>query len=361
MGATEGEITDGERDALVLAALAGLERATLKGALQATAAPRLPIPTPVANALATLRRHRDPASVIGRPQYRAALPYAVAVVSQECLEAVIDALGDDADDPTRDQLLGALAAVGDEFDDATVRVMLASVAIDEMPASGLCLALLDEDGRYALPGWRGQVAAAPSAGPAARPAPAAGATEAQRAERKARKQREAEERRRRDEAKARAAELVREARKRERAEAAARAAGVPQASAPAPAVPAGPVRRRPVLTPLEADEFDPADPWVGGVVVAWVPFDAVDPEHPDMEGKDRPCVVVAGSSDHLLVRPCYSDGGVKSRDWTSVPVRSWRQAGFDKPTWVAMEAVRVDRPAGAPTGRLDTDDWNSLW
>ena len=210
MAATPEEMTDGERDALVRAALAGLGRGTLRAALQEAGAPRLPIPTPAANALATLRRHRDPASVIDRPQYRAALPYAVAVVSQECLEAVVDALGDHADDPTAEQLEAALDAVAPTFDDATVRVMLASVAIDEMPASGLCLALLDGDGRYGLGEWRSGAAPVEAAGPSAGPGPA-GASEEVRAERRARKQREAEERRKQAEDRARAAAQVREA------------------------------------------------------------------------------------------------------------------------------------------------------
>ena len=361
MGASDEVMTDGEREALVLAALTGLDRGMLKAALQATSSPRFPIPTPVANALATLRRHKDPASVIGRPQYRGALPFALAVVSEPCLQAVIEALGEHADDPTNAQLLEALGSVGDDFDDATASVMLASVAIDDMPASALCLEILDGDGRYGLGDWRSTVTSGTTQAPSRPVAASTGPSDEQKAERKARKQREAEDRRRRDEAKARAAALVREQRKKDRAAAAARTGEGGATSSFAVAVPAGPTRRRSALTPAEAEEFDPDDPWVGEVILAWVPFDAVDPEHPDLEGKERPCVVVAGSPNDLLVRPCYSDGGVRSRDWTSVPLRFWRQANFDKPTWVAMEAIRVDRPSTGPTGRLVTDDWNSLW
>ena len=36
--------------------------------------------------------------------------------------------------------------------------------------------------------------------------------------------------------------------------------------------------RRALLTPAEREEFDAGDPWVAGVVVAWVPFEAGDPD-----------------------------------------------------------------------------------
>ena len=119
--------------------------------------------------------------------------------------------------------------------------------------------------------------------------------------------------------------------------------------------------RRATLTPAEETEFDRDDPWVTGVVYAWVPFDSVDPGHPDLDGKTRPCVVVAGSATHLLVRAGYSESGVKSRDWKSVPVGHWRRAGFSQPTWIDVETVRIERPEGAPLGWLETEDWNALW
>ena len=187
------------------------------------------------------------------------------------------------------------------------------------------------------------------------------ASDAQREARRAKKQRDADERRRAAEAKAKATEQLRQARKRERA------AGTGRRPDPAPATrTAEPVlptmgRRRALLTPVEAEEFDRDDPWVAGVVLAWVPFDAADPDEPELDGKVRPCVVVAGSPTHLLVRPGYSEGGVRSRDWKSVPVRYWRQSGFDQPTWIDVVAVRVPRPQTGPSGWLEPDDWNSLW
>ncbi len=119
--------------------------------------------------------------------------------------------------------------------------------------------------------------------------------------------------------------------------------------------------RRASLTPAQEDEFDRNDPWTTGVVYAWVTFDSVDPDQPEVEGKSRRCVVVAGSSTGLLVRPGYSEGGMKSRDWKSVPLRHWKQAGFDQPTWIDSETLPVPRPEEGPVGWLAPEDWNALW
>ena len=337
----DGPITDSAREAVVLAALARVDVRRLRESLQAVGDRRFPVPTPVANALAALAKHRDPRSVIGRAQYRVALPYAAAVLAEPCLAAVIERLGEHADDPSRDQLLGAIDAVGDEYDDVTVAVMLASVADGDMPASDLCFAILDADERFGLTDWAGYERSG-SAEPGQRPATEASVE--QRQARRARKQRDAEERRRVAEAKARAAEQVRLARKRERAAAAEHRSGPTSVERPAAPTVVPPGRRRAVLTPLEDEEFDRDDPWAAGVVLAWVPYDGVDPDEPESDGKVRPCVVVAGSPTHLLVRPGYSGGGVASRDWRSVPVRSWRRSGLDQPTWIDAVAVRVPRP-----------------
>lgn len=119
--------------------------------------------------------------------------------------------------------------------------------------------------------------------------------------------------------------------------------------------------RRASLTPAQEEEYDRNDPWATGVVYAWVTFDSVDPDQPEVEGKSRRCVVVAGSSTALLVRPGYSEGGMKSRDWKSVPLRHWKQAGFDQPTWIDSETLSVPRPDEGPVGWLAPEDWNALW
>jgi hypothetical protein len=357
----EGPITESAREAMLQAALARVDVRVLRESLQAVSDPRYPIAKPIANALAALRKHRDPKAMLARAQYRVALPYAAAVLAEPCLAAVIERLGDDADDPTREQLMGAIDSVADDYDDLTVAVMLASVADGEMPASDLCFDILDTDERFGLTDWARFERAEPVP---SEPRVPVSVTPEQREARKAKKQRDADERRREAEARARAAEQVRQARKKERAAGVDRTGESATPERPPVSVAPSIGRRKSLLTPLEQEEFDRDDPWVAGVVPAWIRFDADDvrdPDDPGLEGKVRPCVVIAGSPTHLLVRAGYSEGGVKSRDWKCVPVRYWRQSGFDQPTWIDVVTVRVPRPATAPTGWMEPDDWNALW
>ncbi|MBV8463012.1 MAG: hypothetical protein JO368_06950, partial [Acidimicrobiales bacterium] len=139
---------------------------------------------------------------------------------------------------------------------------------------------------------------------------------------------------------------------------------------------------------------DPDHPLVGSLVFLWVPFTAdrddegdpetlddvaVSPEGPTddakstdpvalvdpvapAEGKRRPCVVIGVSDDELLVRAGYSEGGRRSREWTSVALRNWRQVGLEQPTWIGADNLRLPRPdLSPPHPRLTIDDWNALW
>jgi hypothetical protein len=157
-----------------------------------------------------------------------------------------------------------------------------------------------------------------------------------------------------------ASDQMRRERKKERGSSVAAAADKVSASRPGVAPR---VVRQAVLTPLQEEEFDRRDPLVGSVLFAWVPFDPSAPvDGSELNGKSRRCVVVAGSASHLLVRPGYSEGGSKSRDWRSVPLRHWRQAGFERPTWIDGEMLRVARdPEQSPVGSLLPEDWNALW
>ncbi len=361
----DGTITDAGHEAMLRATLSRVRREELKAALARTADPRLGVPTAVGNAVNALRRHPDPAAALGKVQYRAVLPYAAATLSDGCLAATIEALGDHADDPTRDQLLGALDAVREDYDDPTIAVMLASVADGEMPASDLCFEVLATDARFG-------VTAAPSGRcPPDRPPRQSMHVHHYRWRQRLRVPSSAKS--------GDAGNSVmqsngggpprRPGRPRNGfARPDARRGSVPTARSPRRSTEGRPPARvvathvrRATLTPAQEEEFDREDPWVGGVVYAWVPFDAVDPENPELDGKTRPCVVVAGSATHVLVRPGYSDRGVKSRDWKSVPVGHWRRAGFAESTWIDVEMVRVERPAEAPLGWLETEDWNALW
>jgi len=367
----EGAITDGAREAMLRSTLARVGRAELKTALARAVDPRVPTSPAVRNAVNALRRHADPAAALDKVQYRVVLPYAAAACSDACLSATIESLGDHADDPTREQLLEALDAVRSDHDDVTIAVMLASVADGDMPASDLCFDILATDPRYGVTDRAEREVTTPAVptipdqpsneNADRRVAPTENSD--RRDARRRKKQRDAAQRRRT----ADAARTVGARRRQARKETRIAAAGPPSAARSGPTTEhrtpsaVGSHTRRPTLTPAEECEFDPDDPWVSGVVYAWVPFDSVDPGNPDLEGKERPCVVVAGSATHLLVRAGYSESGVKSRDWKSVPVGHWRHAGFGQPTWIDVQTVRVDRPEAGPLGWLSTEDWNALW
>ncbi len=358
----DGGITDLERSTMLRAAVAKVGRDELKEALERTSRPELRIPKAIANALNALRKHRDPTTVVGRAPYRAALPYVAAAIADPCLVRTIEVLGDHSDDPTREQLDQALDSVLGEFPVTTVGVMLASVADSDMPASDLCFRLAADEERFGLSDWS-EPEAEPG-GPRSAPRPSGGASPEQREARRLKKQKDAEERRSRQEAARKAGEQVRQARKRERAHQANDAgdSGGPTSTSTGAVNGSAPrLLRRAVLTPLQEEEFDRKDPWVTGVIFAWVPFDA-HPDRPAVDGKVRRCVVIAGSATHLLVRPGYSEGGVKSRDWKSVPLGHWRRSGFDQPTWIDIEVLAVPREADqAPIGWLTPEDWNALW
>ena len=354
----EGGFTDQDRTTLLRAAIARVEREQMRQALSRTADLTSQAPKVAINALNALRKHRDPVSVVDRAQYRVALPWVAAVIADECLSRTIEVLGDHSDDPTAEQLRSALDDVRSSFSDVTIAVMLASVADSAMPSSDLCFEIAVTDEQYGLADW-----SEADDGAGVGPAPARDSrqpTPEQREARRIKKQQEAEERRKRQDAARRAGEQARRGRKRQPTGGGTTGSSGPAAAPDREPVPTD-VIRRPALTPVQLDEFDPEDPWVSAVIFAWVPFRA-DESTPDLDGKSRRCVVVAGSATHLLVRPGYSDGGVASRDWKSVPLRHWRKAGFDRPTWIEGESLTVPRdPAAAPVGWLAPEDWNALW
>lgn len=385
-------ITARDRAVLLAAALTRVDDAALRAGMDALST-RTDIPRAVVNAMAALRRRGPVASAVGRPQYRAVLPYLATAVSEDCLAQTIEALGDHADDPSKEQLLEALGSVGESHSDATIAVMLASVAVSDMAASDLCFEVVTGDDRFgladlALASAEDGGATSVAAEDAVRPetdentSASSGISAEQRAARRERRREAAEQRRRRQEATQRAEERVRSRRKQSRAAASPaldRSSPSPSPSETERAVPS--LVRRPTLTPSELKEFDAGDPLVGALVFVWVPFTVDDEERNSGDGLDgqgpagsdggpneggngkrRPCVVIAVAPDQLLVKPCYSEGGRKGRDWTSVPVREWRRAGLDQPTWIGAETIRLTRPTTLQSlGRLTVADWNALW
>lgn len=103
---------------------------------------------PVAN---QLKRSKDPNETLRRLPNPLIVSLLADSLSDDCLEATRDALGDAADDPTKEQLLAALETVLETHDVAEVRVTLAVVANADAEASDLCHALLAEDARFAIP------------------------------------------------------------------------------------------------------------------------------------------------------------------------------------------------------------------
>ncbi len=355
----EAGITDAARTALVRAAISRVDSDELKKALGLAADPKFQAPTAVTNAVNALRRHRDPAGVITKPQYRAILPHVAAVLADECLSRTVEELGDHSENPTEEQLLEALDVVRKDFADATIGVMLATIAGDDMPASDLCFEIATTDPRFGLADASDQEGTSDAARSEDRPR--VGPSPEQREARREKRRLDAQGRRKQTEVTRKANDQVRRERKKERASSLA-AAVTAKESGPRPGV-APRVVRQATLTPLQEQEFDRRDPLVGSVVFAWVPFDpGAAPDESGLDGKSRRCVVVAGSEDHLLVRPGYSEGGSKSRDWKSVPLRHWRKAGFERATWIDGEMLKVDRtPEQSPVGSLLPEDWNALW
>lgn len=99
-----------------------------------------------------LRRSNKPADLLRRVPNPQVVAVVADQVADEPLEVVRALLGDAADDPTREQLLDALAKLLELFDVDVVRVMLGTVAVADASASDLCDDLLTNDERFALPG-----------------------------------------------------------------------------------------------------------------------------------------------------------------------------------------------------------------
>jgi hypothetical protein len=257
------------------------------------------------------------------------------------LEKVIELLGEHAEHPTYEQLAGAIdgfVAAGGSIDDAVS--VLAFAIGDAFPAAAHCRRLLAEREEFALPELPEvhvpTVLAAPR--------------EVNPEIREQRKQRREEEKRRK--------KLATPSRPSRSARPKNSAPPRPNAN-PTPAVASAPeARRRVILTPLEESRFDADHALVGSIVVVEVPYDSLDPIQPDVTAKERPALVVAASSDELLVRPLYSNASATRTIFTP-----WRRIGLDHVSYV--DDVRVVVVLGAeplrPLGQITTAEWNTLF
>jgi hypothetical protein len=263
------------------------------------------------------------------------------VIAMTPLEKVIELLGEHSEHPTYEQLSVAIdefLATGGSIDDAVS--VLAYAIGDAFPATAHCRQLLAEREEFALPELPEMQAPTVLAAP----------REVSPEIREQRKHRREEEKRRKKVAAPprapRSARPKNSAPPRPSANATPVAASAPES------------RRRVLLTPLEESRFNADHPLAGSIVVVEVPFDALDPVQPDVTAKERPALVVAASSEELLVRPLYSNASP-----TRAIFAPWRRVGLDHVSYV--DDIRVAVPVGAeplrPLGQLTTGEWNALF
>ncbi len=307
----------------------------------------------------TVKRERSPEAFLKRAPASAIAKIGGLAVERP-LGLIVEALGEDAEDPSEEKLREALEQVS-EFTSIGERRLLLAVAIhDHFTAAPHCATILAEEPyRLDLPerlqSSPSSVMAAPSAVPSVDP---------ELKERRKERRREEQEKRRAQ--KDRAAEADRQLRARQ---ASARAASAAEADATQTAQKASIASsgiqehwRAPMLTPPEAGSFNADDPWVGGLIYAFIPYDSRDPENPTETGKVRPAIVVAGNQDKLLVRACYSSSGAIGERFAGVALTKWLQLGLDSPSTIDDVKHEVQRQGiSGPTAWIALVDWNNLW
>jgi hypothetical protein len=78
--------------------------------------------------------------------------HAVATaLTQRANDSTVEALGDNSDDPSREDLDAVLPDIVEEYGAGLVRLMLASYAISDAPVRAVMRELLETDERFALP------------------------------------------------------------------------------------------------------------------------------------------------------------------------------------------------------------------
>jgi len=296
--------------------------------------------------------------LLRRARKRPAIVPVIAVgLSSRVREAAIAALGDASDDPTYEELTAVLDDLVAAHGAPLVALMLAGIADGGFRAAEVCGRVLDDDPRFA-PEALGPVRepAERSQGPVvSAPAPV---DDAKREERRRRKQAAKQQRR-----PGGPPPRPKRARRTDAPTPTESAAPTGESQAPTDA------SARPTNTRAEAprrvvrvtgvyEGVEYTDPLIGSVVTATIRW-----QNESGEGeKIRPGVVIATcAGDRIIIRPCYSEGGMRSRDWRSVPVSDALAAGLDRNSYVGSDEQAVDRiDVSAPIGRLARVDWNAL-
>lgn len=317
-------------DATVLEAVDSLD---LRGNAKISAVVGMP--------LRSLQQRRDvTAFAIGAPI--AAVKGLLELLAMEPLEKVVTALGDHADSPSYEQLSTAVdQLIADGATDDEIVALLTFAIGEEFPAAPHCRQLLDERPQFELPEL-------PEIAPSSALLAPKQIDPEVREQRKAR--REEEKRRRRNSAPVHPARPVRVKSDKKVA---------PVEPAPVPVEPVPSIeRRRLLLTPAESERFSTEHPFVATVVLAEVPFDAVDPVIPEQRAKLRPALVVAAGESGALVRGIYSNTST-----TRSLFQPWRRLGFDHISYIddartALSLSSLDELERL--GRLSDDEWNAV-
>ena len=289
----------------------------------------------VAVPLRSLQQRRDVRTFAARapaPAVRALME----LIALEPLDQVVEALGEHAESPTFDQLSEALDELRAKSanDDDIVAVLCFAIG-ESFPAAAHCRRLLAEREAWRLPEL-------PTVAPKSL---VVSAHEVDPVVKEARRQRRESQRRKKV-----APPPPRHA----------KAVKTPREVSPAPTVAPPPVaieRREPRLTPRERSLFSTTHPMVGTVVLADVPYDAIDPAAEEASAKERPALVVAASETGALVRGIYSNQFANRHVFAP-----WRRLRLDHVSYISDERVAVDWPSPLVTlGELTDEEWNGLF
>ena len=292
--------------------------------------------------LRQLQQRRDVvAFATGAPA--AAVKALLELLAAGPLERVIEQLGEHAESPTYEELATAideLLAGGLTIDDAVA--VLAYAISESFPAAPHCRRLFEERDDFALPALPEVVTSGSLVSP----------REVSPEIRELRRVRREEQRRRK-----KPGAPTRPPRP-------SKQKGVTSSHPSAQSTPPGEIepmpeeRRRMLFTPLENARFDAEHALVGMILLVDVPFDAQDPLQPDVSSKERPALVVAASSEELLVRPIYSNQSPSRSVFTA-----WRRVGLDHVSFIDHARVAVPSASAdlrQSLGQLTTSEWNSL-
>ena len=252
------------------------------------------------------------------------------------LDKVVEALGEHAESPTYEQLAGALDELqGAGMSDDDVVAVLCFAVGEGFAAAAHCRRLLDERAAWQLPELP-EVAPTPLAAPAREVDPAL--KEARRLRREAQRRKKS----------------VTPPPHHAKAAKPARDEARPTTT---PVVVAEVERRSARLTPRELALFDASHPLVGAVVLADVPYDAIDPAAEETSAKERPALVVAASDDGALVRGIYSNQFANRHVFAP-----WRRLRLDHVSYISDERVAVAWSSPLVTlGELTNEEWNGLF